>query len=175
MSQFGGLVHKWKGFLMGNMTASPIEFIYREQKFSFYPLRDCDFGEFEMWVQDRIVDVTKRNIRDLPPEQQTLLLMNACDRAALVTFGSKESLQLMRSVEGAARILYLSTRKAIPLEKIRELASDPDFVAKAFQKVGYLASMATSKMLGKKKLIPTSRERKSIGLSRKSMDGPPIK
>lgn len=123
----------------GNMSASPIEFSYKDKTYKIYPMRDCDYNAFEIWLQDRYIEVTKRNVHGMDIDTQRHLLSAAFDKAALLTFTSPEALILMKTIEGSARIFHLSMRDAITLEEARTLATDPAFMLAAMKKIQLLS------------------------------------
>ena len=123
------------------MTQAPLELTVGDKSLILYPLRDRDCGVFERWCQDRYIETTKRNISDLPKEDQRVYMMQAFDRAALITFSSQEARILMGTVEGAARLLYLSINQgdaAFTLDDARALTVEPSFVEAALEKIASL-------------------------------------
>lgn len=109
-------------------TAAPTVVKLAGKTYRVSPLRDKDFGEFEAWVQDQRIAVVRRNLDGLEPEERQRQLDRAYDSAARLTIASPESIALMMSAEGAAKLLYLSLRREQPditEEKVLELLTDP--------------------------------------------------
>lgn len=159
---------------MSNMAQSPLDFEYDGKKYVLFPLRDIDNQSFELWCQDRYIEVTRRNIKDLPIEEQRFHLSQAFDRAALITFSSAEARQLMGSIEGASRLLFYSIRQGddtFTLEQARELASDVGFSSAALTKIAYLSTDMSNKKPPKKK-VKKSPVKKSTKHLRKDTGTP---
>jgi len=157
-----------------HMAGVPIELIFQDKKYTFHPLRDMDYGEFEAWAQDRYIQVTKRNIADLPETERHMLLLQSFERASLITFSSKEARILMSSVEGAAKLLHLSIRRgepAITEDDVRKLCTDPQFVVKAFDTIAQLTSPAIRKAAQAKKKSGKLPVKRSTRRSLKGMGG----
>jgi len=155
-----------------------------------YPLRDGDYAAFEIWAQDRFIQTVKRNIKDLPEAQQTILLSDALTKASLITFGSEECRILMSSIDGAAKLLHLSIRRGDPTityDDVRSMCTDPEFVACAFEKIVFLSSpdlsrekeklkkKKTKKEVLEKQIPNPTDEKKSISPLQKNTDGHPTK
>ena len=123
---------------MSYIAGAPLTVEFNNKKYIFYPLKDKHYAEFEIWAQDRYIEVTKRNVKDLPEAQATMLLSQAFDRAALITFSSIECRILMRSIEGATRLLWMSLSQGdetITIEKVKELVDIKGFVEKGFEAI----------------------------------------
>jgi len=176
--------------MTAHITGAPIEIVYDVKTVKLYPLRDGDFAEFEIWAQDRFIQTVKRNIKDLPEAQQTILLSDALTKASLITFGSEECRILMSSIDGAAKLLHLSIRRGDPTityDDVRSMCTDPEFVACAFEKIVFLSSPDLSREKEKLKKKKTKKEvlekqnhspiyeKKSTSPLPKSTDGRPTR
>ncbi|HOM61928.1 MAG TPA: hypothetical protein PLP49_10915 [Anaerohalosphaeraceae bacterium] len=173
-----------------HITGAPIELNYNGKNIMIYPLRDGDYAAFEIWAQDRFIQTVKRNIKDLPEAQQTILLSDALTKASLITFGSEECRILMSSIDGAAKLLHLSIRRGDPTityDDVRSMCTDPEFVACAFEKIVFLSSpdlsrekeklkkKKTKKEVLEKQIPNPTDEKKSISPLQKNTDGHPTK
>ena len=160
--------------MTAHITGAPLEFDFDGKTYLFYPLRDKDYGEFEIWAQDRYIQTTKRNLEGLSEDQQKLLLMNAFEHASLITFASAECKAMMQSVEGAAKLVHLSLRRGEPditLDDVRIMCTNPDFVVAAFAKIATLTSPYSTSRVEAKKKERLSQGKKSIKRSRKGTAG----
>lgn len=160
--------------MSAHMSGAPLTIVYQRKTYKFSPLRDLDYGEFEMWAQDRFIQVTKRNIKDLPEADQKILLMNSFEKAALITFSSKEARVLMKSVEGAAFLCYLSLRREHPdmtLDEVRTLCTHPSFIDVAFSTIAELAQPIKTRSKTAKKKLLRSRVKKSTKRCPKNTGG----
>ncbi|MBI5724598.1 MAG: hypothetical protein HZA50_11605 [Planctomycetes bacterium] len=155
---------------VSQITAAPSVLALNGVEYRLSPLRDCDYGEFERWVQDRYFDVAKRNLADLPDAQKDSLLRHAYERAAGLTINSPEALNLMVTVDGAAKLMYLSLRRehpAITQEEATKLCTDPAVVRQCMDRVEELnrlnqklpAGRETPRPDGDKKKMPSGLRR----------------
>jgi hypothetical protein len=121
-----------------DITASPSEIEIGGQVYRISPLRDRDFGEFERWVQDRYLDVARRNLEGLNETDKVTLLKCAYEKAASLSISSPESLKLMTTIDGAAMLMYLSLRREQPditYNKAIELTTDAKMVKFCMDKI----------------------------------------
>lgn len=122
-------------------TAAPIAVTLAGQKFRMRPLRDCDFGEFEAWVKRRYIDTARQMAEGLSEADRQTLLNRAFDKAAVLTFSSPDALKLMVTVEGAAKLVWLSLRTEHPdlaEDQVKAWLSDSRTMAEALDRVDYL-------------------------------------
>lgn len=154
--------------MLKNMTASPLKVSHNGVTYTFYPLSDGDYGEFEMWMQDRFVSAARRHINDLPKDERTLILMDVIRQASLLTFSSPEAKALMGTVEGSSFLLYLSLRRgdgSLTHADVRALCTNPDFIVKGVQAVAQITAVpfpaAPKKVRGKQRSAKPSTEKKS--------------
>ena len=154
------------------MTAAPSELHVEGVTYRVSPLRDRDFGEFERWVQDRYLDVALRNLAGITDDRdRETILKAAYEKAAHITASSPEAIQLMVTVDGAAKLLWLSLRREhsdITFEQAADLATHPQTVKMFMDKIrdiNKVETAATTKGDKKKR----SAARKSIGFWRKSI------
>ncbi len=95
-------------------TAAPSFIELGGRRLLMTPLKDQDYGIFERWIQDRHIDLAKRMVKDLEPEERLALLKHAYDKARRITISSPEASELMTSVEGAVKLVWLALRKEQP-------------------------------------------------------------
>lgn len=101
------------------------------------PMRDGDYGEFEAWVQDRYLSLAKRNLRDLEAADRETLLKAALDKAGSITIYSPEAIQLMVSIDGTAKLIWLSLRhrhSEVTEQQVRGWVSDPVVLREALDR-----------------------------------------
>ncbi|MFA5041114.1 MAG: hypothetical protein WC464_05730 [Bdellovibrionales bacterium] len=123
---------------LAKMTAAVSELKIDNITYRISPLRDMDFGEFERWVQDRYMDVALRNLELLSEKDREVLIKAAYEKAAALTASSPEAIGLMTTVEGAAKLLWLSLRRERPditIEAAQELATHPKTVKLFMDKI----------------------------------------
>jgi hypothetical protein len=111
------------------ITAAPVEVVIDGEILRFSPLRDSDYGEFERWVQDRVIELTKRHLDGLPAEERQHLLDRAFQTAERITIDSPEAVRLMTTVDGACKLAWLSLRREhsdITYERVRGLLTSPE-------------------------------------------------
>lgn len=116
---------------LAQMTAAPSEFTVDGKTYYLSPLADEDFGQFERWVQDRYLDVAKRNLGGLGKEDREALLKNAYEKAAELTISSPEALNLMTTTDGSAKLLHLSLLRRHPditFQEVTQLVTNPTVV-----------------------------------------------
>lgn len=102
------------------------------------PLNEKGWGEFRAWMQDQIIDLTKRNLDGLTPTVQKELLQEAINTARRATLESPEGRAIIASVDGMYRIVWLHLLPRHPditQEKVGELLRDEELLAEAMAKV----------------------------------------
>ena len=125
-------------------TAAPTTLTVKGQKIRLKPLRNRDYGEFERWVQDQVVDIAKRNIRDMDDERATVLLNAAINEASGITWGDPRAIKYASTIDGAAKLLWLSAKNEHPNmteDDWLEWITDPDNMEIAmhrFELINYL-------------------------------------
>lgn len=126
------------GIPLSVAVGSPVTLDLGGKKFFLRPLNDKDYGDFEAWVQDRHIAVTKRNIEGLAPAMQEKLLDSAFARASSITITSPEGIKLTRSTEGAIKMLWLTMRRDQPNmteADVANLVSSPAALKQAQQMI----------------------------------------
>lgn len=106
---------------LSQMTAAPSELKLGDKTYTIRPLRDVDYGRLEAWVQDRHIEITKRNLEGLSESAQEKLLEKAFERASRLTLTSPEALGLMTSIEGSIKMLHLAVSQDHPEVTTEEL------------------------------------------------------
>lgn len=156
------------------VTAAPIPIVFDGKTYYMSPMRDIDYGEFEAWVQDQVIALAKRNLKGLPLEQQNAMLEHAFDRANELTIHSPDALSRMSTVEGAAKVTFLSLRKRhseVTEEQVREWMTNPDTLSRALDKFDSVNALpkivtkkrATQKTVRKKRKAIRRQKAKSTG------------
>jgi hypothetical protein len=139
---------------LSKMTAAVSELKIDNITYRISPLRDMDFGEFERWVQDSYMDVALRNLESLSEKDREVLIKAAYEKASNLTFASKESITLMTTVDGAAKLLWLSLRREHPditIEIAQELATHPKTIKLFMDKIHDLNRILSHE--SKKKMV----------------------
>jgi hypothetical protein len=119
------------------ITAAPIPMQFGGETYYMSPMRDGDYGEFEAWIQDRYLSLAKRNLDGLEPPDRETLLKAALEKAGSLTIYSPEAIQVMVSVDGAAKLIWLSLRHRHPEiaeERVKGWVSDPVVMREALDK-----------------------------------------
>jgi hypothetical protein len=144
------------------MNAAPAEIMLGGERYIARPLRDVDYAELEAWVQDQLIDVTRRNSRHLPMDQQVAVLERAIAKASAVTLTSPEGLRALSSITGSIRMLWLSLRRdnpAITMDKVFELASDPVILRDAMRQIEMMEARANPRPKGYVRKKPRKRRK----------------
>lgn len=142
--------------MSANVTAASVEFVVGDITYRISPLSDRDFGEFENWVQDRFLDVAKRNLEGLVQADRDALLKAAYETSSRLTITSPEALKLMSTVDGAAYLLYLSLRRDHPdvtFEKAKEISTNPKVLRQFMDRINELnrVEVQVKRPFGKRK------------------------
>lgn len=123
------------------VTAASVEFVVDGVTYRLSPLRDRDYGEFVGWVQDRFLDLAKRNLDGLAQADRDTLLKAAYEKSGGLTITSPETIKLMNSVDGAAYLLYMSLRRETPEithQRAKELSTNPVTVRQFMDRINEL-------------------------------------
>ena len=146
-------------------TAAPMSFKMKGQSLRLSPLRDCDFGEFERYLQDRYVEVAKRNLSGLDNAVQIELLRDVMDTAAGITITSPKGQELMQSIESVVKFVWLHCRQHQPDLTETELfgwLEDDEVHKQILDKIESLNTPSRNGSVKKKKRvkkkIPTKRK-----------------
>lgn len=148
-------------------TAAPITFKSNGKELRLSPLEDRDFGEFERFLQDKYVEVAKRNLSGLEPSVQIELLKDVINTAAGITITSTRGQELMQSVESIVKFVWLHCRKHQPELSETELFTwleDDEVHKQILDKIESLntphnGSATVKKKKRIKKRIPTKRQK----------------
>jgi hypothetical protein len=130
-----------------DMTAAVSEFQSGDTTYRLSPLADKDWGEFERWVQDKHMDLARRNMEGMKPEDRKVLIEAAYKQAASITISSPEALSIMSTVDGAAYLLYISLRREMPeidFQAALELCTDPAAMIDFNERIAALNSQDNS-------------------------------
>lgn len=144
-------------------TAAPVELNVKGKTYYLTPMADESWGEFEQWLQDRIFNIAKRNLKGLDGADRQSLLRSSLDKAIRIRFSDPEAVEVMGTYEGAVELTYLAMRPRHPditKEEVSKLLFDPDVLAEAMDKVPL--GMPSDVELGSKKKRPvrTAKRRK---------------
>lgn len=144
-------------------TAAPSVVELSGKKYLISPLDDKRIGMFERFLQDRVVDIAKRNSEGLPPERADAMLAHAIDKASRLQIGSIDSLPMIGSIEVLVYLFWLSINKAHPevtLEIAYELMLDPANMERAMGTVNNLQGKLAGGRPGRHR-VPRKRTRKN--------------
>ena len=95
-------------------TAAPSQVRIAGKRYTLTPIADESWGEFEQWLQDRLMAIAKRNLEDLDLADRASLLAAALDKASRIRFSDPQAAEVMGTYEGAVKITYLSLRPRHP-------------------------------------------------------------
>lgn len=126
------------------VVQTTLPLVVGDKTYHFSPLTDADYQMLVALVQDRIIDVVKRNLSGLSEQQQATALDKAFARAASVTLTSPEAVTFMTSMDAAVYTVWLSLRKAHPdatLEDVYKLTQDASVLKKASNKLLQIEQM----------------------------------
>ena len=119
-------------------AASPFEFVIRGKSYLLSPLRDVDLGTLEKWVQDRHVDLVKRNCADMDEGDRRYHVDKAFDVASSLTINSTRSIEILSTPEGSVIMIWRSMRRnhpAITKEEVSLLCEDKEELEDACKKI----------------------------------------
>lgn len=116
-------------------AGSPVEVTLADQTYRMSPLRDVDYGEFDRWMQVRLIQTARQSLTPDMSEQERQDTMDAAMRqASLLTIASTHGARVASSLDGVAMLLWLGVRQNHPevtREKIRSQLADPRTVSAA--------------------------------------------
>jgi hypothetical protein len=142
------------------VTAAPVEIRLAGSAYLLSPLTDLDFGEFENWMQSRVLEIASSRSAGLPPGDREIILREAMKEAARLTMGAPDALPLMVSPEGSTRLVWMGIRRNRPeitLENVRKLLADPQTLADAVEALERLNAVPEDAK--KKRVRPAPRTR----------------
>lgn len=108
------------------------------RSFRMSPLQDKDYGEFEAWVQDRHIDLFKRNLSGLDDGERQRQLDRAFDRAAEIGIQSDEAMSAMCTVDGVSKLIWMSVRREHPdvtEDEVISLMTSPENIRQALDAI----------------------------------------
>ena len=121
---------------LAKLTAAPMELEYNKKIYRVSPLRDRDLGELQNFIQDKYLSLAKRNLDGMSTENKSLLLKTAFEKATTLRVYSAESSGILNSVEGIAKMSWLSLRKEhsdLTFDQVWDLCNDSNFVENMMQ------------------------------------------
>jgi len=84
------------------------------EEWAVRPLTVRDWSEFIAWVQDRYVDLVRRNTAALAADQSVQYMRDAFSQAMRIGTDTPEMKAALESPEGAARLVWMSVRRDRP-------------------------------------------------------------
>lgn len=109
-------------------TAAPGTLRLHGVEYRLRPMTYADIGEFERWMQDEHIAVTRRNLQYEPEEFRAPLLKEAYERAGRIHMDSRDGEAIQSTFEGAGRVLWFCLRQDQPkmvLSDVQKLLCDP--------------------------------------------------
>lgn len=131
------------------VTAAPLEIELSGKKYLLSPMRDRDYGEFQRWVQSRIIQLAKDNLNGLSEDEKKFLLVHAYEKASNIKENSPETLRTIQTIEGAAKLAFIMMRKNHPElteDRVLELFTDPENVSKTMDGIDTLLELDSLKL-----------------------------
>lgn len=92
---------------LASLTAAPAEVALGGKTYRISPLRIADYGEFERWVQSKIIRLAE-GVED--PKLRDALVVKAMG----ASFFGPEATASIQSTDGKARLIYLAVRRHHP-------------------------------------------------------------
>lgn len=124
-------------------TGAPSMITLGGKKYQMSPLQDEDYGVLERWVQDKIIELAKRNLAGLEETQKTELLKHAFNEARRVTLIDPQALKHLQSVDGAVLLVWLMLKTKHPditQEEVAEQLLDEAAMSSAMTQVDRLVT-----------------------------------
>ncbi len=140
-------------------TGAPLEIIVDGEKFRFSPMTDKDFGEFENWIQYKVVQNAVKLLDEAPAEYRAGILQDAYARAAKVSLADSSSSAMMESIDGGVKLLYLSLRhehKDIEEGQVKSLILNPEFSKQMLAALDWINRLSSDEST-----VPNVRRRKT--------------
>lgn len=104
-------------------AASPFEFVLGRKTFLLSPLTDRDLGTLEQWVQDRHMELVKRNCESMTVADRHYHIDRAFEVAGNITLGSPSSKNTLSTPEGSVTMLWLSLLHKHPEMKKEDVSA----------------------------------------------------
>ena len=114
---------------IARLTKTPQELISTDGKvYKLSPLEPIDLGELEVWIADLPIHKMKRQLAilgdSLSVEQRTAMLHRAFDESnEQSSLAKPKSQEILESLEGISKILYLCMRKNHPEITMQEVST----------------------------------------------------
>lgn len=149
-----------RGVTTSVATAAPTSFELDGKEYFLSPLSDKDFGEYERWVQSRIISIATENLKHIPERLHDSIIKHAYDKAVKVDITSVEALATMATVEGIVKIMCLSLQHRHPdlkEDEVRNLIFSPGNLQKAMRQLEFVNAL-TTKLADEKKEVQQIKE-----------------
>lgn len=110
-------------------TAAPLELILGGKTYIMRPLGFAEIGEFERWAQQRYIDQTERLIANLDEAGKATIRMETVRLAQKLAMNTTDPEatrimdELASSVEGVARLVFLSVRRSDPSATVESVGA----------------------------------------------------
>lgn len=146
-------------------AGSPVEVTLADQTYRMSPLRDVDYGEFDRWMQVRMIQTARQSLTPDMSEQDRHETMDAAMRqASLLTIASPHGARVANSIDGVAMLLWLGIRQNHPTvtrEKLREQLADPRTISAAMDSFDLANEVPDTSSEKQPKKKPLKKRRKS--------------
>jgi len=114
-------------------TGAPSQITVGGKTWLLKPLLDDDYGVLENWVRDRYIDLTTRNVKDLPEADRRYHTDKAIAEAREIDVDSERAAKMINTPPGVVQVLWLSLKHNHPdvtLDETRKLCmNNPEFDA----------------------------------------------
>jgi len=142
-------------------TAASSSFKYEGKTYRLSPLRDRDWGEFELWVQDRVMALAKRSLNGLSEAHQEVVIKHALEVASNITVSDPAAMKLMTSLEGGVKLAWLSLRREHPElteAEVLKMIGDKSIAETMLAKIDVLNELEPYQSLKKKRRPPPKQK-----------------
>ncbi len=135
------------------------------------PLNDQDYGEFEVWMQQRFFAIIKVGVKDLSSADRQAVLIDAAKEMPYLTINSPKAQETMTCIDGAGRMFWMALRHKQPeitLEEVLEWITNEDNLDIALASLEHInpadptkraAAKTARKKASRKKTATASRQR----------------
>jgi hypothetical protein len=100
------------------------------KEYQMSPLKDRELEEFNNWMRSSYIQMAREAITpDMSRQEREELLGAAIREARKVSYISPEGREIMQSVDGMARLIWIGivrNHPALKFEMVREVMVDPD-------------------------------------------------
>lgn len=155
------------------LTAAPVTIGLAGQNYQMTPLADQDYQEFENWLRERPVRIAMdhcHRISGLTTAEKEILMKQAMEISSRISMGSAEGLQVMATLEGAAYLTWLGTRRNHPEltpEKIRAAFTDPRSLEEAMSRINHVNNLDGLPVKKKRGPRQTTHQKKARAKNRR--------